>query len=73
MAEVRSVYDILVVGSEGKRLFWIQTNKEGNRESGRSLKKEQDSKGANWIQLIHELDQSLVLVKTAAQIMAIFI
>lgn len=29
MMEVRSVSDILVVGSEGKRLLWIQTNKEG--------------------------------------------
>jgi hypothetical protein len=28
IVEVRSVYDILVVGSEGKRLLWIQTGKE---------------------------------------------
>lgn len=27
--EVKSVYDILIVGSEGKRLLWVRTNGEG--------------------------------------------
>ena len=59
--------------------FWrektaLDTNKQRrNRASGSSLKKQQGRRGANWIQLIHELNQSLVLVKTVAQILAIFI
>jgi len=51
MMEVRSVSDILVVGSEGKRLLWIQTNKEGTdrqNEAWRSIRVAGARTGFSW-------------------------